>query len=157
MIVGHICTWEGRILHKKKVQKIHDWPECQNLTQVRRFLGVCGVLRIFIKGFTSIACPLVNLTWKGVSFEWKEPQRRAMQCLKDAICNSSTIYHLDYESGREVVGAVNTLMIAVGYILSQEGEDGKRYLNRFGSISLTEVESRYSQAKLELYRLFRSL
>ena len=48
-------------------------------------------------------------------------------------------------------------MIAVGYILLQEGEDGKRYLNRFGSISLTEVKSRYSQAKLELYRLFRSL
>ena len=48
-------------------------------------------------------------------------------------------------------------MFTVGYILSQEGEDGKRYLNCFGSITLTEVESRYSQAKLELYGLFCSL
>ena len=68
-IVRHKCTWEGRIPHEKKVQKIRDWPECQNLTQVCRFLGVCGVLRIFIKGFTLIARPLVNLTRKGVSFE----------------------------------------------------------------------------------------
>ena len=68
-IIGHKCTWEGRILHEKKVQKIHDWPKCQNLTQVCRFLGVCDVLRIFIKGITSIARPLVNLTWKGVSFK----------------------------------------------------------------------------------------
>ena len=45
----------------------------------------------------------------------------------------------------------------VGYILSQEGDDGKRYPNRFGSIRLFDVESRYSQAKLELYRLFRAL
>ena len=45
----------------------------------------------------------------------------------------------------------------MGFILSQEGEDGKRYLNRFGSISLMSVKSRYSQAKLELYGLFRAL
>ena len=45
----------------------------------------------------------------------------------------------------------------VGYILSQEGDDGKRYPNHFGSIRLFNVESRYSQAKLELYRLFRAL
>ena len=92
MIVRHKCTWEDWIPHEKKVQMIHDWPEYQNLTQVCRFLGVCGVLRIFIKGFTSITCLLVNLTWKGVSFEWEEPQRWAMQYLKDTICNSSMIY-----------------------------------------------------------------
>ena len=48
-------------------------------------------------------------------------------------------------------------MITVGYILSQEGDDGKCYLNRFGSIGLSDVESRYSQAKLELYGLFCAL
>ena len=67
------------------------------------------------------------------------------------------LWHLDYESGREVVLIVDTSDIAVGFILSQEGEDGKHYLNRFGSISHTSIESRYSQAKLELYRLFHSL
>jgi hypothetical protein len=43
-IVGHKCTFDGHIPHEKKVQKIRDWPECQNLTQVRGFLDVCGVL-----------------------------------------------------------------------------------------------------------------
>ena len=54
-IVGHKCTFEGRIPHEAKVQKIRDWPECENLTHVRGFLGVCGVLRIFIRNFASIA------------------------------------------------------------------------------------------------------
>ena len=49
------------------------------------------------------------------------------------------------------------MVIAVGFILSQEGEDGKRYPNHLGSISLMSIESQYSQAKLELYRLFCSL
>ena len=26
-------------------------------------------------------CPLVNLTWKGVTFVWEEPQQLVMQCL----------------------------------------------------------------------------
>ena len=80
-----------------------------------------------------------------------------MTRLKDEIIKSPALCCLDYMSGREVVLAVNTSVIAVGFILLQQGEDGKRYLNRFGSISLTSVESWYSQAKLELYGLFRAL
>ena len=41
--------------------------------------------------------------------------------------------------------------------MMQAGEDGKRYPNRFGSITWSERESRYSQAKLELYGLMRAL
>jgi len=47
--------------------------------------------------------------------------------------------------------------MAVGFILSQKGEDGKRYPSRYGSITWSEVEQRYSQAKLELYSLFQAL
>ena len=47
-IVGHKCTSKGQVPHEAKIQKIRDWPECENLTQVRRFLGTCGMLRIFI-------------------------------------------------------------------------------------------------------------
>ena len=127
------------------------------MTHVRGFLGTCGVLRIFIRNFASIARPLVNLTRKGVPFEWGDAQRAAMTRLKDEIIRSPALRRLDYESDRAVVLAVDTSVIAVGYILSQEGEDDKRYPNRFGSIGLTTVESRYSQAKLELYGLFRAL
>ena len=77
--------------------------------------------------------------------------------LKDEIIQSLALQHLDYKSSREVVLAVDTSVIAVSFILSQEGEDGKRYPNRFGSISLTSIESQYSQAKLKLYGLFCSL
>ena len=77
--------------------------------------------------------------------------------LKDKIIQSPALRRLDYKSGQEVVLTVDTLVIAVGFILSQEVKDGKRYPNHFGSISLMSVESRYSQAKLKLYGLFRSL
>jgi hypothetical protein len=39
----------------------------------------------------------------------------------------------------------------------QVRDDKRQYLSRFGSIAWTEHESQYSQAKLELYGLFRAL
>jgi hypothetical protein len=64
---------------------------------------------------------------------------------------------LDYKCDHEVILAVDTSVVAVGFILLQLGEDGKCYPNHFGSITLSEVESCYSQAKLELYGLFHAL
>jgi len=112
---------------------------------------------MFIQDFAAIARLLVSLTRKSVPFKWGDAQRQVMTCLKDEIIKSPTLRRLDYMSGREVVLTVDTLVIAIGFILSQQGEDGKHYPNRFGSISLTSVESRYSQAKLELYGLFWAL
>ena len=156
-IVGHKCISEGWVPHEAKIQKIRDWPECENLMQVHGFLGTCSMLWIFIRNFAAIARPLLGLTRKGIPYEWGEAQHTTMVCLKDEIIQSPVLRRLDYESGREVVLTVDTSVIAVSFILSQEGDDGKRYPNRFGSISLMSIESRYSQAKLELYGLFRSL
>ena len=47
-IVSHKCTSKDQVLYETKIQKIRDWPECENLTQVRGFLGTCGMLQIFI-------------------------------------------------------------------------------------------------------------
>jgi hypothetical protein len=111
-------------------------------------------LRIFIRDFSHIARPLINLTKKDAPFVFGAEQREAMQILKDAVLSSPTLKRLDYASERKVILAVNTSNIAIGFILLQVGEDGKCYPSRFGSIALTEVESHYSQAKLELYGLF---
>jgi hypothetical protein len=157
IILGYKCTIDGRVPEESKTQKIRDWPEPKNATQVRGFLGTCGVLRIFIKDFARIARPLVKLTCKDEPFEFGATHRESMRLLKEAVVNSPALRRIDYESGREIILAVDTSLIAVGFILMQIGEDGKRYPSRFGSITLNEVESRYSQAKLELYGLFRAL
>ena len=68
-IVSHKCTSKGQVPHEAKIQKIRDWPECENLTQVRGFLGTCNVLWIFIQNFAAIARLLVGLTRKGIPFE----------------------------------------------------------------------------------------
>ena len=156
-IVGHKCTMNGRLPDESRVQKILDWPICRNLTEVRGFLGTLGTIRIFIKDFAAHAKPLVQLTRKAVEFEFTEEHILAMEKLKMFVQNSEAIKAIDYDCDREVILAVDSSWMAVGFILSQLGEDGKRYPSRYGSITWNETEQRYSQAKLELYGLFRAL
>jgi len=156
-ILGHICTYEGRIVDPVRVQAIQDWPIPTTVSEVRAFLGVCGVNRHFIKDYTLVARPLIRLTRKDAPFEFGTEQLEAVDRLKNAIIHSSALRPLDYESDRPVYLAVDSCANGAGYILSQQGENKKRYPSRYGSITFNDRESRYSQAKLELYGLFRSL
>jgi hypothetical protein len=80
-----------------------------------------------------------------------------MDTLKEMTKNSPAIQAIGYPSDCKVILAVDTSRIAVGYILSQMGIDNRRYPSRFGSLTLSDRESRYSQAKLELFGLFHAL
>jgi hypothetical protein len=156
-ILGHKCNYEGRVPEDSKAAKVRDWPSCKSTTDVRAFLGLTGFMRVWIKDYSTTARPLVELTRKDVAFVWEECHESAMQRLKDAILSSPALIPIDYASGRPVYLAVDSSQRGVGWILSQLCEDGVRRPSRFGSLSWNERESRYSQAKVELYGLFRAL
>lgn len=157
IIVGHKCTYEGREPDDSRVQKILDWPHCKSLTEVRGFLGTLGTIRIFIKDFAKHAKPLVDLTRKNVEFVFGPEAAMAMQRLKLLTSHCPAIRPINYHALNEIILAVDTSWMAVGYVLSQNGDDGNCYPSRFGSITLNEREQRYSQAKLELYGLYRAI
>ena len=102
---------------------------------------------------------MAKLTCKDAPFEYGLLQIEAQEDLKQALLTSPALRPIDYASGATVVLAVDTSYLAVGYILGQcDAEHTKtRYFSRFGSITLNDREARFSQPKLELYGLYRSL
>ncbi|CDO77998.1 hypothetical protein BN946_scf184723.g5 [Trametes cinnabarina] len=159
MVVGHHCTPEGCLPDESRVAAIKKWGPCHNLSEVRAFLGTIGVARIFIHNFAKHAHPLVQLTQKGVPFEFGEAQLKAMEDLKQVLLESPALRAINYESPAPVILAVDTSYIAVGYHLAQcdEQKPQIRYYSHFGSITLNECELCFLQPKLELYGLFRAL
>ena len=156
-ILGHTVHYGGKSPDKSKVAKIADWPACKTLTEVRAFLGTCGLVRAYVRGFSMKAKALVELTKKDVEFIWGPEQEEAMRVIKAEVIAAPILCAIDYSSDREVILAVDSSYIAVGFILYQLGADGKRRPARFGSITWNERESRYSQAKIELFGLYRAL
>ena len=121
----HYGRTSSRQEQSSENNKLADMQESHR--GVGGFLGTLGTLRIFIKDFTAHAKPLVQLTRKGVEFEFSEEQIMSMEKLKMMVQNCKAIRAIDYTSDREVTLAVDSSWMAVGFILSQKGEDGKRY------------------------------
>jgi DNA modification methylase len=105
------------------------------------------------------SCPLNDLLKKDVPFEWRHEQEKAIYDLKDALINCPTIRPLDYTSSAPVILRVDTSWKAVGFWICQQDpkDKKKRYFTRFGSITLSDREARYSQPKCKLFGLFRVL
>lgn len=122
-------------------------------------MGTVGLLRIFISQFAKRADALTRLTRKGVPFEFGKEQIAAQEDLKQAVLVCPAIRAIDYESEAPVIMAVDTSNIAIGFFLAQQDPNNPKVRSyaRFGSITLNDREKRFSQAKLELYGLFRAL
>ena len=158
-VVGHVCTPEGHIPDPTKVDKVANWGPCADLSEVRAFLGTIGVVRVFIKNFACLAHPLTSLTCKGTPFVFGPEQVAAQDALKAALLASPALRPIDYDSDSPVILGVDTSHIAIGFLLCQCDADNPRIHRyaHFGSITLNDRESRFSQPKLELYSLFRAL
>jgi len=157
LVVGQCCTYEGRIPDDSKIVKIKNWPPCTTHSEVHGFLGTAGTVHNWIKNYAFIARPLTNLTRNIVPFIWDDNAQMVMDTLKHAVINSPAIRPIDYHSPNPVILAVNSSHIACGWILLQIDNENCRRPSRFGSITWNDRESRYSQAKIELYGLLHAL
>ncbi|TFY78454.1 hypothetical protein EWM64_g5561 [Hericium alpestre] len=159
IVVGHRCMLEGRLPELSNLAKVSNWQPCTDLSDVRTFLGTIGVARIFIKNFSKRAHHLVRLTHKDTPFEFSPDQLATQEDLKHALLASPALQVIDYQSPASVILGVDTSYIAIGYLLCQQDVDDPkvhRYA-RFSSITLNDREAHFSQPKLELYGLYRSL
>jgi transposase InsO family protein len=157
IIIGQKCTPEGRLPEDDKVAKILNWPILKTTKEARGFMGLCGTVRIWIKNYSHIARPISELWRKSEEFIWDDRRQEAFDTLKKLITSAPALNPINYTTDRPVVLSVDTSLHAVGMILSQLDEQGRKRPARYGSIPMNERESRYSQPKLELYGLFRAL
>ena len=96
IVLGHKCTYKGHIPDDSKVDKVHTWPPCQTITDVHMFLSTAGTMCIWIKDFSALAKPLVDLTQKNIEFVWQDKHNHTMECLKQAIISSPILISIDY-------------------------------------------------------------
>jgi hypothetical protein len=57
-------------MEEAKVKKVKHWKPPHNATKVRRFLGFTGYYCYFIKGYSQIARPLLDLTKQSTTWHW---------------------------------------------------------------------------------------
>ena len=70
------------MMQEGKIKSICEYPAPINIKGIRRFLGMVGYYRPFIKNFASIAKPLAELTRKDKPFEWSDSEQLTFETLR---------------------------------------------------------------------------
>nr|GEV32776.1 hypothetical protein [Tanacetum cinerariifolium] len=84
----HMIDNQGIHVYPAKIKSIKDWASPKAPTEICQFLGLDGYYRLFIKGFSKIAKPMMKLTQKSVKFEWGDKEEADFQLLKHKLCSA---------------------------------------------------------------------
>ena len=86
--LGFDISSEGVPASPEKVKSVVDWPTPQIVHDVWSFLGLSPYYRRFTRGFSQIACPLMDLTKAKVSWKWSNVQEESFVKLKSSMVSS---------------------------------------------------------------------
>ena len=158
-VLGHLCGYDGRKPTEDTIGVIMRWEKCDNISDVRSFLGITGVLRSYIPSYGIRARALQHLVKKDVKFVWGPEQIESMELLKEGVRQAKAIRPLDYEGQGNIVLAVDSSYIGIGFYIYQEDvtDPKKHYYAKFGSKTMNDRESRFSQPKRELFGMKEAL
>jgi len=152
--LGHVITGNGIQPGNEKTDCINEYQRPCNETEVRRFLGVTGFFRKFVKEYSMIAYPLSKLLKKDVDFIWGEDQEQAFQRLKDALTSKPVLTLYDPTKYHEIHTDASKLGIAG--IMFQREEDGTKPVFYYSRLC-SDAESRYSSYALEILAITETL
>jgi hypothetical protein len=152
VLLGYLCTPNGRLPDEAKVIKVKEWRICRDLKDVRAFLGLVGFYRIWICGFAIIAEPLYGLTRKEVAWVWEEKHQGAMDKLRGMVVQAPILATLIFDDPRygQVFLMTDASLEGWGGVIEQVGPDSKRHPCRFESGIWSDAEKRYDATKREL-------
>lgn len=114
--LGFILSTGTFTIDPSKMEAVKNWPAPENHKQLQRFLGFANFYRRFIKGYSSVASPLHQLTSSKTRFTWSPQAEEALQTLKNRF-TSAPILTLQHPE-RPFIVEVEDSDSGVGAILS---------------------------------------
>jgi hypothetical protein len=162
------CIWEaprvdylGLILERgitrmdpAKVKGVANWPTPASVKQVRSFLGFCNFYHPFIYQFSHIARPLNELTRKDTPWTWESKHQEAFEELRKRITSEPVLAQPQLDQQFKI--EVDASGFALGAVLMQRGQDGKRHPIAYFSTTLTEAERNYDIYDLEYLAIVKA-
>jgi hypothetical protein len=138
-----------------KIAGIKNWPTPTKVKDIRSFLGFCNFYRPFIRGFAHVARPLNELTRKDIEWTWTERHQKAFEELHNRVTSEPVLAHPELNKQFEL--EVDASGFAIGAVLLQKKEDGKKHPIAYFSKTLNEAQRNYDVADLELLAVVMSL
>ena len=120
IILGHRISERGIEVDKAKIETIEKLPPPSSVKGIRRFLGHTGFYRRFIKDFSKISKPLLNLLVQGAPFEFDDQCLKVFLFLKEKLVSTPIIVAPDWNLLFDLMCDASDY--AIGAVLGQKRE-----------------------------------
>jgi RNase H-like domain found in reverse transcriptase/Reverse transcriptase (RNA-dependent DNA polymerase) len=146
-----------------KVEKVRNWRAPTNITEVQKFLGFTGYYCYFIRDYSKIARPLLQLTHLTTPWLWQTEEQTAFETLHKVMIDKPVLCQPDFTKPFFLL--TDASAYGVGAILSQEGGSTTSNTNQklklhpvtYYSATFTEMECNYNIYKQELLAIIKAI
>ena len=157
--LGHVVDGSGVHTDADKCRAVASFPTPTSADGVRRFLGMAGYYRRFIRGFADKAAPLTALLGKRAPFVWSQREQAAFDGLREALTSADVLAYPEFGAkARPFILTTDASAVGLGAVLSQRqsivlpsgaSELAERPI-AFASRLLCAAERNYSATQREL-------
>ena len=98
--LGHVVGADGV---KVDPTVVRNWPQPQDIHQLRSLLGLTNYFRRFVQAYANLVGPLTNLLRKSVSFDWSPACQTAFDGIKHALTTAPVLVMPDYSKPFELI------------------------------------------------------
>ena len=165
--LGFTVSKDGIKPSNEKIVAIKNYPEPENLKDLRSFLGLSSYYRRFVFDYAKLARPLTKLlkgedghgrigknSSKKALINFNEEERETFLKLKNTLTSSDVLIYPDFS--KEFYLTTDASDYAIGAVLSQ-GPMGKDRPITFISRSLSSAEEHYATNEKEMLAIIWSL
>ena len=144
--LGHLITSEGIGPNKKNVEAVTSFPIPSKVKDVRLFLGLCNYYRRFIKNYSVLAGPLLQLLKKNAIFHCLSPQHESFMALKERLTTAPILVYQDFSIPSTLYTDANGDSISINHTQTQHGHE-RAIL--YGGRNFSDTEKKYSVTERE--------
>ena len=145
-ILGHNVSEKGVLPDQKRIDAVLKMSPPQNVTEVKRFMGMVNFMGKFIPNLSTLANPLYDLMRAKNEWIWQEPQMSAFNTIKEIITSPPVL--VLYDVSKDIKVSVDSSSYGLGAVMLQKYDEDYKPV-AYASRTLTNAEKNYSQIEKE--------
>ena len=149
-----IISCNGIKMDPEKVNAILKWPELTNVKQVHAFLRLSNFYRHFIKDYTIISHPMVDLTCKNIVFNFGDKEKASFEALKAAFTTAPVLQYPDQD--HKFCLETDASEFAIGGVISVKCDDSEFRPVAYMLHSMTPSEQNYPIYNKEMLAIIKA-
>ena len=150
-LLGYIVNKNGIRPHPDKTAAIAQMQPPKSVTEVRRFLGMCGYYRQTVKDYAELARPLVDLTRRHARWVWTCEHETAFRKLQSVLVSDKVLMYPRINQPYKLY--TDASAHCVGGILTQQDDDGIERVIQYVSHQLNDSQRKWATIEREAFAI----